>query len=88
MDEVGNTVSLSNCHAFIDETFEMLKNKKVGLVRADSGFFSNEYMKYFEEKKINYITAARFYKPIKKEVLYEKKWVELSGWAGHNGMDV
>jgi Transposase DDE domain group 1 len=73
----GNTVSLSNHRAFLDETFSILGNKKVGLVRADSGFFSNEYMKYFEEKKMNYITAVKFYRPIKREVLYHKEWISL-----------
>ena len=36
----GNTAALSNCKAFVDETFEILKDKKVGLVRADSGLWS------------------------------------------------
>jgi len=64
----GNTVSLSNYRAFLDETFGILADKKVGLVRADSGFFSNEYMKYFEERKMDYITVSLFRQIILKEI--------------------
>ena len=44
----GNTAALSNCKAFIDETFEILKDKKVGLIRADSGFYANDFLNYLE----------------------------------------
>ena len=79
----GDTVSLSNCQSFLEETFSILKDKKVGLVRTDSGFFSNWFMKYFEERNVNYITAARFYRPIKREVLYHKNWIRL-----HDGIEM
>ena len=39
----GNTADSSNCKAFLEETFEeVLRNQKVGLLRADSGFYTDE----------------------------------------------
>lgn len=74
----GNTASLSNSLNFLDETFEILQNKKVGLVRTDSGFFSEKFMRYFEERQIHYITAAKFISPIKSEIRSHKKWVQIA----------
>lgn len=95
----GNTASLSNVRNFLDETFRILQNKKVGLVRADSGFFSEDFMRYFEERSMKYITAVKFYAPIKSEVLSQKKWFgvadgiemteweyRLPGWSRPRGM--
>lgn len=48
----GNTSSSNNCISFLEETFSILKDKKVGLFRADSGFCSENILKYIEEKKI------------------------------------
>lgn len=73
----GNTSSLSNIRSFLDETFRILQNKKVGLARADSGFFSNEFMEYFEERAVHYIIAAKFYAPIKSE-LRGKNWIRVA----------
>lgn len=74
----GNTGALSNCKAFIDETFEILQNKKVGLVRADSGFYAHDFLNYLEqEKKVNYIVAVKMYPTIKKELRMLQEWTHL-----------
>ena len=75
----GNTADSSSCKAFMEETFnETLKSKKVGLVRADSGFYTEELMSYLEEERLNYIMAVKMYPTIKSEVWGVKDWVELS----------
>ena len=51
----GNTADSSNCKSFLEETFEILKTKRVGLLRADSGFYSNDILKYLETRGQNYI---------------------------------
>jgi hypothetical protein len=80
----GNTGALSNCKAFIDETFEILKDKKVGLIRADSGFYSHDFLRYLEfEKKINYIIAVKMYPNIKQELRSLKSWTKLK-----DGMEI
>ena len=51
-------------------------------MRSDSGFFSNWFIEYFVERDMHYITAARFYRPIKREVFYHKNWIRLHGGVG------
>ena len=80
----GNTAALSNCKAFIDETFEILKDKQVGLVRADSGFYAHDFLNYLEtEKQSNYIIAVKMYATIKKELQSQKTW-----WTIKDGMEI
>ena len=80
----GNTSALSNCKAFIDETFEILKDKKVGLIRADSGFYAHGFLTYLEtEKKINYIIAVKMYPTLKQELRALKCWTKLK-----DGMEI
>jgi hypothetical protein len=79
----GNTSSLSNVRGFLDETFGILQNKKVGLVRADSGFFSEDFMRYFEDRATHYVVAAKFYAPIKSELRNGKTWIRIA-----DGIDI
>jgi len=75
----GNTADSSNCKAFMAETFkEVLKDKQVGLVRADSGFYTEEILSYLETEELNYIIAARMYPNVKNAVGGLEDWVELS----------
>lgn len=75
----GNTAASSNCEAFMEETFdEVLANQKVGLVRADSGFYTENLLNYMEGKELNYIIAAKMYPNLKQELYGLKEWVELS----------
>ena len=58
----GNTRDLNNYEAFLNETFDVcLKNKDIGLVRADSGFYSDKFLSWFERRNLNYIIAVKFY---------------------------
>ena len=75
----GNTADSSNCKAFMKETFhEALEGKKVGLVRADSGFYTEELMSYLESEKLNYIMAVRMYPNVKSAVWGLQEWVSLT----------
>lgn len=75
----GNTADSSNCKAFMEETFDqVLSQKKVGLVRADSGFYTEELMSYLESKELNYIMAVRMYPNVKNTIGGLEDWVELT----------
>ena len=75
----GNTSDLNNYDAFLTETFDVaLKNKEIGLVRADSGFYSNNFLKWFEKRDLNYVIAVKFYQNIKFEIGKIEKWVEIT----------
>jgi hypothetical protein len=56
----------SSVLTLLENTLEKLENKKVSLVRLDSGFCSDEIMSYPEEKPLNYIVAAKFYHPVQR----------------------
>lgn len=74
----GNTAASSNCVNFMRETFSTcLKSKKVGLVRADSGFYTEEILSFLEDESKNYVIAVRMYPNIKSEVLGQKTWINL-----------
>lgn len=75
----GNTAASSSCIAFMQETFDRcLASKNVGLVRADSGFYTEDILSYLEESTKNYVIAVRMYPNIKSEVLGERNWISLS----------
>jgi len=80
----GNTSDLNNYHNFLTETFdEVLKDKEIGLVRADSGFYSNEFLQWFENRKLNYIVAVKFYENFKYEIGKVEQWINV-----YPGIDV
>jgi len=74
----GNTSDINNYDAFLTETFNIaLKDKEIGLVRADSGFYSNNFLKWFEKRDLNYVIAVKFYQNIKYEIGKIERWVEI-----------
>lgn len=75
----GNTADSSSCKAFMQETFkEVLKDKRVGLVRADSGFYTQQLLDYLEEERLSYIMAVRMYPNVKSAVWGLDQWVHLT----------
>ena len=50
----------------------ILKDKKVGLVRTDSGFYTEELMSYLESEKLNYIMAVRMYPNVKYNIRFAR----------------
>lgn len=70
----GNTGSSSNCIHFLEETFGILKNKKVGLFRADSGFCSETIIKFIEDKQIACVMSCKLYARLQKTIYGIKNW--------------
>ena len=73
----GNTGATSNVNSFLEETLDILKNKKIGLIRCDSGFYSDPFLKELEKKELNYVVAVKFYPTIKSQVRYLSQWVPI-----------
>lgn len=74
----GNTAACSNCVEFLRETFtQALAGVKVGLVRADSGFYTDEILRELESSQLNYVIAAKAYAHLKNEVYAMTDWVEV-----------
>jgi hypothetical protein len=72
----GNTGSNSNCINFLEETFSILKHKKVGLFRADSGFCTSSILDYIENKNIAYVMSCKLYARLQNEIY------QISNWTG------
>ncbi len=80
----GNTADSSNCEAFLQETLHhALVNKKVGLLRADSGFYTQSILNCLASESINYIIATCLYPNIKQRVYGVSDWVSVC-----SGVDV
>jgi len=73
----GNTSSANNFLSFLEDTLNKLKNKTVGLIRLDSGFFQSNILEYLEEKIINYIVAVKFSHPIQRLIKSSTNWIIL-----------
>ena len=75
----GNTYTTNNFYSFLENTLERLSGKTIGLLRADSGFYDKKIFEYLENrsKPINYIIAAKFYRPLKLAIAGEKTYLRL-----------
>ena len=73
----GNTSSANNFVGFLEETLSVFGDKKVGLVRLDSGFFSKDIMGYLEQKELKYIVAAKFTHPIQHLIDKQDFWLQV-----------
>lgn len=79
----GDAGSAHNFIAFLEETLAVFGDKKVGLVRLDSGFCQNGIMDYLEQKQLNYIIAARFTHPIQLIIDKQDVWLMVD-----NGIEI
>lgn len=80
----GNTGSSNNIIAFLEETFDILQSKTVGLFRADSGFYQKNVLEWLEEKKTDYVIAIKMYPNLKDSIKNQVKWIEKTDgiWIG------
>ena len=73
----GNTSSANNFRAFLEDTMRKLGDKKVGLIRLDSGFYSKDVFEYLESISLDYLVAVRFYIPIQKMISLKQNWLYI-----------
>jgi len=73
----GDANTSDNIEAFLDDTFEKLSGKRIGLFRADSGFYDKKVFNYLEKKSINYIIAVRLYRPVQQLIASHKTWMSI-----------
>lgn len=81
----GNSYTTNNFVSFLHDTLSKLEGKKVGLIRADSGFCHDAILNEFENETDpkNYIVAAKLYQPLKYHIVRENEWLKLG-----NGIDI
>lgn len=74
----GNTADSSNCEAFLQETLHhALAGQRIGLLRADSGFYTETILRTLETEQINYLIATRMYPNLKRQVYGMDDWVNV-----------
>ncbi len=66
----------NNFEGFLQDTLEHLAGKKVGLLRADSGFCQKTILEYLEEPQhtIPYIIATRLHAPVQRMLAAHRQW--------------
>lgn len=64
----GDTNSSSNCIHFLEETLEILKNKRIGLFRADSGFCTSKILEFIEGRGIHYVMAVPLFAELQRQL--------------------
>lgn len=70
----GDTSSAHQCVDFLNETLSILQNKKIGLLRADSGFASDTIFTHLETRQINYVIAGRMHQGIQDKIKQISTW--------------
>jgi hypothetical protein len=75
----GDAHSANNFEAFLLETLSYFKNKQIGLLRADSGFYDKKIFKLLETQPqpISYIIACPMYITIQRHIQNQKRWLIL-----------
>jgi hypothetical protein len=75
----GDAHTANNFKAFLEETLLFLQDKKIGLLRLDSGFYSGEIFDYLESRAnpIDYIVAVPMYGPVQRKIVSQKTWLKI-----------
>jgi hypothetical protein len=75
----GDAHTANNFKAFLEETLHFLQNRRIGLLRLDSGFYSHDIFEYLEtrESPIDYIVAVPMYATIQRKIVTQKAWLRI-----------
>ena len=78
----GNTVTFNNVNSFTLEILGRLPSHvRLGLVRADSGFFCEEWLQLLEKRDLPYIVVGKLYAPVRQLICRQQEWkaTEIAG---------
>ncbi len=72
----GDAHTANNTIAFLQDTFARLQGKRIGLLRADSGFYGKELFDFLEQgdAPVHYIIVARHYATIQRRIAAVEHW--------------
>jgi len=79
----GDSVSSTDIEDFINLILKTIDKENIGLIRADSGFFSETTLSNFEKNDLKYIVAAKMYAGLVQQIFESTGWVSYS-----NGIDI
>lgn len=76
----GNSGSANGCVEFLKQALTVLPaGQKIGLVRADAGFFEKRLLEYLESEELPYIIVARLTQIVRKLVIHQ---IPSKAWRG------
>lgn len=78
----GNSGASTDFGEFLSQMVKIIPEKKIGLLRADAGFFSDDILVDLEDRGLNYIVSARFNPRLRNAVYEQTQWYPLD-----NGKD-
>jgi len=83
----GNSGSANGCVEFLKQSLTVLPDgQRIGLVRADAGFFEKRLLEYLESQDLPYIIVARLTAVVRKLVVHQ---IPATSWqAVARGIDV
>lgn len=74
----GNSGSANGCVEFLKQALGVLgSGHRIGLVRADAGFFEKRLLEYLESQELPYIIVARLTAVVRKLVVHQ---IPSTGW--------
>ncbi len=79
----GDTHTANGAEAFLDSTLDRLGDKRVALVRADSGFGSNRFLEGLETRHLHYIVALPLHQPLQRALVNQTGW-----WCLDDGIEL
>jgi hypothetical protein len=79
----GSSHSANNAQAFLEATLVNLGNTRVGLFRADSGFYDKDIVRWLKDKQISHIISAKLTTALQQAIVESCRWQEVS-----NGIQV
>ena len=74
----GDSVSSTDIGDFMTVLLKTLDKSNIGLIRADSGFFSQTTLNILEQNNLKYIVAAKMYAGLVREIFEADNWVPYS----------
>ena len=78
----GNSSSANNVQAFLVNTRHRLGDKRVSLLRADSGFCDSAFLDHLDQQQLHHIIALRQNQPLQRALVNAKGWWGLQDERG------
>jgi hypothetical protein len=76
----GNTSSANNVQGFLANTRQRLGDKRIALLRGDSGFSDNAFLEHLEQENLHYVIALRQTQPLQRALVDAS--LQGKGWWG------
>ena len=70
----GDSGASTDFKEFFDELLTIIPKNRIGLVRADSGFYGNEILGKLEESQTNYNVATKMNKGLTGKIFHMRAW--------------